>query len=132
MPKTDYPTVDAYIAAQPPAVQPALHEVRALLRAAMPAAEERISYQIPCFRLHGAAALYFAGYPAHYSVYPLTDGLQQELGAELAPHLSGKATIRFELDAPMPADLIRRIGECRARELAAKVKPKRSKRAAPS
>lgn len=124
MAKTDYPSIDAYISAQPPAVQPALHEVRAILRAAMPGALECISYQIPCLKVDGRYALYFAGYAAHYGVYPLTTAVREELGAELAPYLSGKATMRFELGVPMPVDLLRRIGECRARELAAKPKKK--------
>ena len=40
-------TVDEYIAAQEERVQPRLEELRALLRAALPEAEERISWSMP-------------------------------------------------------------------------------------
>ncbi len=108
MAKTDYLTVDLYIADQPEAVRPALHRVRALLREALPHAEEGISYQIPALRTPGGS-LYFAGYNAHYSIYPATQSILDAIGEDVAPYLSGKATIRFPLSEPIPEGLIRRI-----------------------
>ena len=45
--------VDAYIAAAPPAVQPQLRKLRAMIRAEAPQATEKISYGIPTFALEG-------------------------------------------------------------------------------
>jgi uncharacterized protein YdhG (YjbR/CyaY superfamily) len=42
-------TVDAYIAAQEEAVQPRLRELRAILQAALPDAQERISWSMPTY-----------------------------------------------------------------------------------
>ena len=73
MAKTDFKSVDEYIASQPEAVQGVLERVRSTIRKAVPGAEEVISYQIPAYKLHGRAVLYFAGWKQHYSLYPATD-----------------------------------------------------------
>jgi hypothetical protein len=51
MAKTDYRSVDEYIAAQPEAVRGILQEVRGVIRKALPKAEEVISYQIPAYKI---------------------------------------------------------------------------------
>ena len=45
--KTNFTSVDQYIAAQPEATRPILERVRAIIRKTLPGAEETISYQIP-------------------------------------------------------------------------------------
>ena len=72
MAKTSFKSVDDYIASQPEAVQAVLQRVRSIIRKAVPGAEEVISYQIPTYKLHGRAVLYFAGWKQHYSLYPAT------------------------------------------------------------
>ena len=124
MAKTDFKTIDEYIAAQPEAVQPILERVRGVIRKAAPAAEEAISYKIPTFRLHGTYLIYLSGAKRHYALYPVTDGLLEALGDELSPHLAGKGTMRFPLSEPVPAKLIERIVKVRAKEVAAKAKEK--------
>jgi uncharacterized protein YdhG (YjbR/CyaY superfamily) len=118
MAKTDYTSVDDYIAAQPEAVRPALQRVRRILSEALPDAEEGIGYQVPVMRVRGKYALYFAGYARHFAIYPATSGVIEALGDALTPYRSGKATFRFELADPIPEDLIRRIAAARAEELA--------------
>ena len=68
--KTDFNSVDEYIASQPGTVQGALECVRSTVRMALPGAEEVISYKIPAYKLHGRIVLYFAGWRQHYSLYP--------------------------------------------------------------
>ncbi len=72
MAKTKFTSVDEYIAAQPKAAQVALKRVRSAIRKGVPGAEEAIWYQIPTYRLHGRYVIYFAGWKAHYSIYPST------------------------------------------------------------
>jgi len=72
MTKSNFSTVDEYIAAQPEAVQPILECVRRTIRKALPRAEEVISYKMPAYKLHGGIVLYFAGWKQHYSIYPAT------------------------------------------------------------
>ena len=75
MAKTDFKSVEEYIASQPEAVQTILRRVRSTIRKAVPEAEEVISYQIPAYKLDGRTVIYFAGWRQHYSVYPSTDRL---------------------------------------------------------
>ena len=70
MAKTDFKSVDEYIATHPPDVQAILQRVRSTIHKAVPKAEEAISYQIPTFKLHGSYVVYFAGWKKHYSLYP--------------------------------------------------------------
>lgn len=121
MAKTDYKSVDDYIAAQPEAVQGILHEVRAVLRKALPKAEEVISYQIPAYKIDGAGVIYFSGWKAHYALYPATKGVVTALKKELAQYDVEKATMRFPLDGPIPKRLIAAIARKRAEETAADV-----------
>jgi uncharacterized protein YdhG (YjbR/CyaY superfamily) len=116
MAKTDFKSVSEYIATQPGEVQPALRRVRSIIRKAMPGAEEAISYQIPAYKLHGSAVLYFAGWKKHYSLYPATDRLVAAFEKDLRPYEISKGTIRFPLGEPVPAKLIERIAKFRAKE----------------
>ncbi len=116
MAKTDYPSVDAYIAAQPDASRDTLQAVRAAIRKAIPDASEVISYQIPAYRLPGGLAIFFAGWKKHFSVYPVTPGVEAAFGKELAGHIVSKGTIRFPLGQPVPVELIEGIARVRAEE----------------
>jgi uncharacterized protein YdhG (YjbR/CyaY superfamily) len=118
MAKTDFKSVDEYIASRPQAVQDALKRVRSIIRKALPDADEVISYQIPAYKMHGTAALYFAGWKQHYSLYPVGEPLRAAFKAELAPYVVSKGTIRFPLAEPVPVKLIERIAKFRAKEVA--------------
>ena len=130
MAKTDFKSVDQYIAAHPRDVQAVLRRVRAIIRKALPGAEEVISYQIPAYRLHGRRVVYFAGWKQHYSLYPANDRLVATFRDELAPYEISKGTIRLPLSRPVPATLVGRIAKFLAKEAAgsAKAKPAGSKR----
>lgn len=117
MPRVKEPSVDDYLAAQPPEARAVLARVRAAIKKALPRSTERISYRIPTYDVDGTMVLYFAGFARHWSIYPLTPALGRELGDELAPRLKGK-TIRFAYDEKFPAALIARIAKVRAAEAA--------------
>ena len=103
-----FETVDEYIASFPSDVREKLESVRAAIRAAVPGTEERISYDIPTFALDGKYVVYFSGWKAHISVYPIPDA-DAALARELKPHLAGKGTLKFPLTKPMPLALIARV-----------------------
>jgi uncharacterized protein YdhG (YjbR/CyaY superfamily) len=104
-------SIDEYIAGFPPETQKALEELRALIRASAPDATETISYAIPTFDLNGHL-VHFAGYEKHVGFYPTGRGVEA-FKQELKPYKSGKGSVQFPLDRPMPTDLIRRIVEFR-------------------
>ena len=97
-------TIDAYIDAQSEAVQPRLREVRAILRSAIPEAEERISWSMPTF-WKGRNLIHFAASKKHLGLYP--GGEATTVFADrLADYDVSKGTIRLPYDEPLPGELI--------------------------
>jgi uncharacterized protein YdhG (YjbR/CyaY superfamily) len=132
MPQSSFRTVDEYLAAQPAAARPILRRVRAALRRALPTADEVLSYKIPAYRLPGGVAIFFAGWKAHYSIYPASAALVATFKRQLAPYeVNDKGTIRFPLTAPVPVRLLSALARFRGQELAAKAAPKTAPRTAP-
>jgi len=109
-----FKTVDEYIASFPDDVRAILEKFRGIVRGAAPEAEERISYGMPAYKLRHNL-VYFAAHTNHIGLYPtpLATGV---FAKELAPYESGKGSIKFPFDKPIPYDLIRRIVEFRVRE----------------
>jgi uncharacterized protein YdhG (YjbR/CyaY superfamily) len=118
MAKTDFRSVDEYIATHPNNMQLILQRVRSTIRKALPDAEEVISYQIPAYKLRGSPVLYFAGWKHHYLLYPLTNQIVEAFKDELALYEVSKGTIRFPLSRPVPVKLIAGIAKLRAKEAA--------------
>lgn len=114
-----FTSIDDYIAAQPKESRGVLERVRQAIRKAVPRAEEAISYNIPVFTLGGRYVIYFAGWKAHYSIYPANVRLVAAFRKELAPYeVNEKGTIRFPLSEPVPTKLIASIARFRAKEAA--------------
>ena len=102
-------TVDAYIAAQEEAAQPRLRELRAILQAALPDAQERISWSMPTF-WKGRNIIHFAAAKKHIGLYP--GGEATTVFAEALKDFDvSKGTIRLPYNRELPADLITRIAQ---------------------
>lgn len=114
---TTITTVDDYIAAQPEDVQPQLERMRAIIRKALPGVEEAISYQIAGFKVQGRFVIYMSAAKQHVGLYPATESMIEALGDELAPHLSGKATMRFLYADRIPTKLVERVVKLRLKEV---------------
>lgn len=99
--------VDAYILNFPAEVREKLEELRAIIRAAAPEAEETISYGMPAYKRH-KVLVYFAGYKGHVGLYPTGQGIEA-FAQELGPYVWSKGAVQFPLDVPLPEDLIRRM-----------------------
>ena len=113
-------TVGEYMAALPAERRPAMELLRSTIRAAVPEATETIAYKMPAFRSHGGQFLVsYDAYKAHYSLFPASDAVIKACGTELTPYLSGKGTIRFPADQPIPVALVTKILEVRWAENAA-------------
>lgn len=107
--------MDAYIGQFPAKTQKVLQEMRELIRANAPGATETMSYAIPTFDLNGRHLVHFAGYPRHIGFYPIPTGMEA-FKEELSHYKTGKGSVQFPLDQPLPRDLIRRIVEFRVAE----------------
>jgi len=108
-------TIDEYLASAPDDKRRALARLRTQIRAAAPAATEGISYGLPTFRLDGRLLVSFAAAATHCSLYGVsgTDPRGVPL-AELKKYdFSGKGTLRFRADKPLPAALVTKLVKAR-------------------
>jgi len=117
--KRTFTTVDEYIEAATYDVEPRLVETRRIIRAALPDAEETISYNIPAYKQHGVVVVQFAGHTEHTSLnfFP-TAGAYARFAEELSAYKTSKSAIQFPLAEPLPVDLIDAIVRFRADEAA--------------
>ena len=108
MAKTNFQSIDEYIAACPPESQDYLRQIRKLIRSLVPDAKERISYQIAAFERNGKNIIHFAGWKKHVSLYPVPAG-SEAFERQIAKYAGGKGTVKFALDEPLPLKLIERV-----------------------
>ena len=111
--------IDDYIAALPADQAAALTHLRSVVAGAAPDAVEAISYKIPAFKLGGRVLVYYAAFKDHLSLFPASGSVMDKLGADLRTHFSGKGTLQFSAEHPLPDDLVRRIVEIRREEIGA-------------
>lgn len=119
-------TIDEYIAGFSPDVQGILQQIRMIIRQAAPEADETIKYRMPTFTLKGNL-VHFAAFKEHIGFYPIPTGIE-EFKDELSVYKSGKGSVQFPLDRPIPYDLISRIVEFRVRENLRRAEAKGKKR----
>ena len=110
-------SIDEYLASVADgAKRAALEKLRMSIHAAVPRAEECISYQMPAFRLDGKVLVWFGAASKHCSFFP--GAVVQQFKNELEDYEISKGTIRFQPDHPLPAALIRKLVKARAAKLA--------------
>jgi uncharacterized protein YdhG (YjbR/CyaY superfamily) len=117
-----FATVDEYIASFPETTQAKLRELRVVIRAAAPEAEEKISYQMPTFYLKGNL-VYYAGWKKHIGFYAIPSA-NVAFKDELAAYTVSKGAVQFPLDQPLPVDLITRMVRFRVAENLARAEAK--------
>ncbi len=103
--------IRAYLAAQPPTTRTILRKLRADIRAAAPRAVEHFSYRIPGFRLDDQPLVWYAGFKNHVSMFPVGEATVRKLG--LKGYQTSKGTIRFPLEKPPSAALVKRLVRAR-------------------
>jgi uncharacterized protein YdhG (YjbR/CyaY superfamily) len=81
--------------------------MRQTIREAAPEANEKISYMMPTFDLHGNL-VHFAAFKNHIGFYPAPSGIK-EFEEELKPYIAGKGSLNFPINKPLPLDLVSRI-----------------------
>jgi len=122
MTKTNFQSIDEYIATFPKEMQKILKEIRDTIKAAAPNAEEKISYQMPTFFLKGNL-IHFAAFKNHIGIYPTPSGTKA-FKRELSKYQGAKGSVRLPIDEPMPLRLIAKIVKFRVSENLKKVKGK--------
>jgi uncharacterized protein YdhG (YjbR/CyaY superfamily) len=112
--KGSFSSIDEYIATFPEDIQALLEGVRATVKASAPGAQERISYQMPAFALHGNL-VYFAALKNHIGFYPTSSGIAA-FKDELSMYEGSKGSVKFPIGQPLPMELISKIVQFRVTE----------------
>lgn len=115
-PKAKAKTIDDYLAPLSKDKRAALERLREIIRATAPEAEECISYQMPAFRLKGKGLIWFAAAAKHCAIYGVPNSFNDELKEY---DTSGKGTIRFDPNKPLPAALVRKLVRARIARISA-------------
>ena len=107
-------SIDEYIAGFPKSVQHVLEQVRAVIKAAAPDAQEAIKYRLPTFVLNGNL-VHFGAFKNHIGFYPTPSGIEKFKDG-LSVFKNAKGSVQFPLDKPMPLKLITKIVKFRVAE----------------
>jgi uncharacterized protein YdhG (YjbR/CyaY superfamily) len=125
MRKRNPKTIDEYLAGVRPEQRSALNKLRKAIGAAIPEAEECISYQVPAFRLNGKFLMAFGAAEKHCAFYPGGHAIAA-CKDELKRFDTSKGTVRFQPEKPLSAALVRRMVKARVAGLMKKKKADRS------
>jgi uncharacterized protein YdhG (YjbR/CyaY superfamily) len=115
MPKTKPSTVTEYIKASPKEAQETLREMRAILKKVAPNATETLKWGSPVFE-EKRILFSYAAYKSHLNFMP-TRPAMEPFKKELADYTTGKDTIQFPYDKPLPKALIRKIAAFRVKQV---------------
>lgn len=113
-------SVEEYLAALPEGSRAALEKLRKTIKAAAPEATEAISYQIPAFKDHGRSLVAYAAFKNHCSLFPMSMSVIEAHEEELKPFHTGRGTLRFQPDKPIPDALVKKLVRARIKENAAR------------
>jgi uncharacterized protein YdhG (YjbR/CyaY superfamily) len=109
--------VDEYLARLSADKRVALQRLRKIIHAAVPGAVECISYRIPAVRYRGKVLVWFAAATHHCSFFP--GAVVQDFEADLKGFTTGRGTVRFTPDHPLPVTLVRKLLRARIAQHAA-------------
>ncbi|PKM50464.1 MAG: hypothetical protein CVV02_11020 [Firmicutes bacterium HGW-Firmicutes-7] len=107
-------SIDEYIAKFAPEVQEILQTLRKVIKESAPDAEEKISWQMPTFVLHGNL-VHFAAYKNHIGFYPAPSGIDA-FKYELSEYKGAKGSVQFPIEKTLPYELISEIVKFRVAE----------------
>jgi len=110
-----YKTMDEYIDASSENVKEILQKVRQTIKSVIPDATETIGYGVPSFDMLGKHIIMFAGFKNHIGIYP-TPAVIKKFKSELTSYKTAEGTIQFQLNEPIPYDLIKKIVEYRVKQ----------------
>jgi uncharacterized protein YdhG (YjbR/CyaY superfamily) len=102
----------------PAAKRQVLQGLRRQIAASAPQATETISYGMPAFVLDARGLVSYAAFKDHCSLFA-GRGIVESFGDELEARVSGRSTLWFTADDPIPTALVRKIVRSRVRDVRA-------------
>lgn len=104
-------TIEEYIESAPDYAKEKLNEIRSLLKSVALDASEELKWGQPVF-IEKRILFSYAAFKNHLTFMPTGPALEP-FKSELSPLKTGKDTIQFEYDKPLPKDLIKKIAQYR-------------------
>jgi uncharacterized protein YdhG (YjbR/CyaY superfamily) len=115
MPTNKPTTISEYIDAAPKEAQDKLREIHAILKNVAPDATEALKWGTPVFE-EKRILFSFSAFKSHLNFMPTHSSLEP-FKQELEEYKTGKDTIQFPYNKPLPVELIRKIAAYRMREV---------------
>jgi uncharacterized protein YdhG (YjbR/CyaY superfamily) len=109
--------VREYMGSLSPAARAGMRKIRDAVRSAAPDADEGFSYRMPGFKLNGRALVWYAAWKNHFSLYPITAGIQRANATALRGYETSRGTIKFPMTKAVPIALIKRLVKARVAEV---------------
>lgn len=113
--------IDDYLASVPSEARAALEKLRRTISDAAPMATEKISYGMPAFYYNGPLVS-FGAFKNHCSFFPMSVSVMTSHKFQLKRYDTSKGTIRFPMNKPLPAELVKRLVKARIKENEARVR----------
>ena len=116
-----FDNIDAYLASLDTIQKPLIISIQDKIKATLREAEPCIAYNMPAFKYKGKPLVYFAAFKQHIGLYALPQS-NTAFSEVLKAYKTGKGSIQFPIDQPIPFDLIEQIVIFRKEEIDAKIK----------
>lgn len=107
--------VDEYIKAAPDFAQENLNKIRSVLKSVAPDATEDLKWGHPVF-IEKRILFSYSAFKDHISFMPTGPALEP-FKSELSSFITGKDTIQFPYDKPLPIELILKIAAFRRNDV---------------
>ena len=107
---------DEYLAAVAAPQREALESLRAQLHVLLPGASEVISYRLPTLRYRGRMVVSLGATGPHCALYVLSSTVLEPFRERLRGFQTGKGTVRFSPEHPIPPDLVEALVRARMAE----------------
>ena len=108
--------IDAYLDSLEEPKRTTLSQLRQAILRVLPDAEQGISYGVPAFKVRGKTVAGFAAFKNHLSYLPHSGSVFPELPEELAGYSMSSGALRFEIDNPLPQELVEKLIAVRLRQ----------------
>lgn len=108
-------SVEEYIKAAPDYAQEKLNEIRSVLKSIAPEASEELKWGQPVF-IEKRILFSYAAFKNHLTFMPTGPSLEP-FRKELSSFKTGKDTVQFAYDKPLPKGLIERIAKYRHKDV---------------
>lgn len=108
--------IDQYLDTLDEPARAALAQLREMIVAIVPDAEQCISYGMPAFKVEGKTVAGFAAFKHHLSYLPHSGSVISQLAKETEGYSKTKGSLHFPVEKPLPKQLVKKLLDARVAE----------------